>query len=186
MDSVRLAVDGEHGVPLRIQVLATDGGDPALEIGFTSVTFSEPEPSVYDFTPPADSTVEEFDFQDLMADKHGAESEHGDAPGGSEFPGADDVDVEMSDDGWASVLTVTGIEMEDVAGQLEELTGEAEGEMGDLTGILDALLDDMEPVEGPYGSGVGFTSRLFSALWLDDGRLLIGAVDLDVLEEAAA
>ncbi|NEE04262.1 LolA family protein [Phytoactinopolyspora halotolerans] len=181
VDSVRLAVDGEHGVPLRIQVLAADGGDPAVEIGFTSVTFTEPEASVYEFTPPAGATVEEFDVEQWWSDKHAPQ--HDEDP----FTAMDDIEVDVSEDGWASVITITGIEMADVTGQLEELTGgQGQGELGDLTGILDAFLNDMERVEGPYGSGVGFTSRLFSVLWLDDGRMLIGAVDLDVLEEAAA
>jgi hypothetical protein len=41
-------------------------------------------------------------------------------------------------------------------------------------------------VSGPYGSGRLLETELLSVLLLDDGRLLVGAVEPDVLTEVAA
>ena len=62
------------------------------------------------------------------------------------------------------------------------------------TGGSHRLLDQPMPdraaevlprVDGEWGSGRLLTSRLFSALLTDDGRLLVGAVEPGLLEQAA-
>jgi outer membrane lipoprotein-sorting protein len=168
--SVRVAVDGEHGVPLRVQIFSAEGGDPAVEVGFTSVSFDEPDRSVFEFTPPPGAVVEEFDVGWLAA----PESE----------PVDTDLDVELIEDQWMSVLVVSGFDLDMLTAHVDELANVTD-EFGDLSGLVDSFMSEMRPVSGPYGTGLGFESRLFSALWLDDGRLLIGAVGLDVLEEKA-
>jgi hypothetical protein len=55
----------------------------------------------------------------------------------------------------------------------------------DEAGVLDALLGGTTEVDGPYGSGRLLQTELVSVLLLDDGRLLAGAVEPDVLFEAA-
>ena len=57
--SVRLAVDAATSVPLRVQVWGVqDAQEPALEVGFTEVSFDRPEASVFDFAAPPDADVE--------------------------------------------------------------------------------------------------------------------------------
>lgn len=56
---VVVALDGETGVPLRVQVFSTQMTDPAFEVGFTSVDFARPDASVFAFTPPPGATVTE-------------------------------------------------------------------------------------------------------------------------------
>ncbi|MCE3554184.1 outer membrane lipoprotein carrier protein LolA [Pseudonocardia sp. RS11V-5] len=56
---VRIAVDSEKRIPLRLTVLATGSSDPALEVGFTDVTFGPQDPSLFTFTPPPGTTVKE-------------------------------------------------------------------------------------------------------------------------------
>ena len=56
--SVLLAVDAATSVPLRVQVFGASA-EPAVETGFTSVSFDRPPASVFAFTPPAAATVEE-------------------------------------------------------------------------------------------------------------------------------
>lgn len=61
---VVVALDSETGVPLRVQVFSTQMADPAFEVGFTSVDFSRPDASVFDFTPPPGATVTEHSAAD--------------------------------------------------------------------------------------------------------------------------
>ncbi|TWF76404.1 hypothetical protein FHX44_112294 [Pseudonocardia hierapolitana] len=56
---VRVAVDAEHRMPLRLTVLATGSADPALQIGFTDIGFGPQDPELFRFTPPPGATVED-------------------------------------------------------------------------------------------------------------------------------
>ncbi len=167
VDEIALAVDGETSRVLRIEVIADGMTEPAFELGFTSVSFDEPSDEVYRFNPPPGADVTEHNtlelarsFMDLRAGK-----EHH-AGGGPTVIG----------EGWTSVVV-----LEDV--DLPRGDGEPADEEGEAT--LEALLESAEPVSGPYGSGRLFTTSLLSALWLDDGTLLVGAVTPEVLEAAA-
>jgi outer membrane lipoprotein-sorting protein len=57
---VRVAVDAEHRIPLRLTVLATGSPDPVLQLGFTDITFGPQDPELFTFTPPPGATVEDF------------------------------------------------------------------------------------------------------------------------------
>ena len=57
---------------------------------------------------------------------------------------------------------------------------------GDQDGVVDAILAGTSEVSGSYGSGRLLETELVSVLLLDDGRLLVGAVEPDVLFDAAA
>ncbi len=55
---VVLAVDAETSMPLRLQVWSTTNADaPALEVGYTDVSFGAPDPAVLDFSVPVGATV---------------------------------------------------------------------------------------------------------------------------------
>ncbi|SHK92682.1 hypothetical protein SAMN05443637_114155 [Pseudonocardia thermophila] len=54
---IRIAVDAEKRMPLRLVVLANGSPDPALRIGFTDVAFGPQDPALFTFTPPPGSTV---------------------------------------------------------------------------------------------------------------------------------
>jgi outer membrane lipoprotein-sorting protein len=56
---VRVAVDAEHRMPLRLTVLATGSSDPALQIGFTDIAFGPQDPELFRFTPPPGAKVED-------------------------------------------------------------------------------------------------------------------------------
>lgn len=160
--SVRVAIDAEQGVPTRLQVFAAgDPGRPALEIGFSEVTFTEPDADILTFTPPADATVREGFGQDPSGASDGAAgSGMGDAP------------VTVVGEGWTTVVVTRA------PAQLRE--------GGDNQGSLAQLLALMPQVSGSWGSGRLLTTRLFSVLLTDDGRLFAGAVDGDRLQEVAA
>ncbi len=54
---IRIAVDGNRDVPLRVQVFAKGAKSPAAQIGFTSVSFVKPAAANFAFTPPAGATI---------------------------------------------------------------------------------------------------------------------------------
>lgn len=56
---VRVSVDADTFVPLGARVIASDGSD-AFTLAATSVDFSRPDPSVFDFTPPPGAKVTEL------------------------------------------------------------------------------------------------------------------------------
>lgn len=172
--SIRLAVDGEHGVPLRVQVFDAEAGaddDAAIEIGFTSVTFDDPDDSVFAFAPPSGATVEEVDPDAVEHKEHGPEDVARFAP-------------TVVGDGWSSVLVLRGVDPATMADDAMR-EGADDEVVAEGSAAVDAFLASLPQVEGPYGSGVLFESDLVSALLLDDGRLLIGAVTPEALEDAA-
>ena len=54
-----LSWDAVHGVPLRAAVYSTESAAPVLELAATSISYGPVEPSVFEFTPPANAKVEE-------------------------------------------------------------------------------------------------------------------------------
>lgn len=172
--SIRLAVDGENSMPLRVQIFARDHSEPSFEVGFTSVSFDEPDESTYDFAPPPGTTVEEIQPGEL----EDALPNHGDKPGlgrDGQREGAPS-DVTTVGSGWTTVVVARDVDIDELTAGLE----------GDAATIAESFLADLQDVSGDYGTGRAMTSDLFTVLLLDDGRVLAGAVPLEVLEEAAA
>ncbi len=62
--SVRVSVDAQTRLPLRVEVLAADGDAP-ISAGFTSVSFSPIDPSMFTFDPPPGADVR--DLRDIAA-----------------------------------------------------------------------------------------------------------------------
>ncbi len=54
-----LSWDANNGVPLRAAVYSTESATPVLELAATSISYGPVEPSVFEFTPPANAKVEE-------------------------------------------------------------------------------------------------------------------------------
>ena len=55
ISSVHVLIDGEHSVPLAVQIYPRGGADPAIDVAFTSINFGKPEARNFTFTPPAGS-----------------------------------------------------------------------------------------------------------------------------------
>jgi outer membrane lipoprotein-sorting protein len=51
--------DAVHGVPLRAAIYSTESAASVLELAATSISYGPVEPSVFEFTPPANAKVEE-------------------------------------------------------------------------------------------------------------------------------
>ncbi|MGC5016386.1 LolA family protein [Streptosporangium sp. DT93] len=182
---VKLALDGETLVPLRVQVYARSAAEPAFEVGFTSVTFTPPAAENFTFTPPAGAKVDETSFGELTersrAGHEGFESR-------KEF----DDKVRVVGGGWTTVAVLRAPEdLKDLAApehrqgtEQGRATGQGAAER-DATTIADALRRSATPISGPWGSGQVVRTKLVSALLTDDGRLLVGAVTPEKLSEAA-
>jgi len=54
---VRIAIDAGNSLPLRVQILARGASSPALEVGYTSLSFARPAASNFPFTPPPGAKV---------------------------------------------------------------------------------------------------------------------------------
>lgn len=196
---VVIAVDGETSAPLRAQVWSTqDPGAPALEIGFTDVSFTAPDASVFTFTPPAGASVTE---------KVVPLPEPPTAPHTEGEPDATPEGVTVTGEGWDTVIEMSDV---DVAGLLAgDPAAVASLSDPDVTfGSSDAAQDLVAEFTSPDGSGGPgmpeldvatlyeqltsevaegrlLSSALLSVLVTDDGRVLVGAVPAETLRALA-
>ncbi|MDQ4119221.1 MAG: outer membrane lipoprotein carrier protein LolA, partial [Actinomycetota bacterium] len=170
---VRVAVDGEKRIPLQLTVLTNGSPDPALRAGFDDVTFGPQDPSLFTFTPPPGTTVEEAPDRGGPApdQRRGPDGPDGVRPG---EPGAPNV----VGDGWDTVIVAQRpSDQQNRQGQPDR-----KGPDGPDGGVdLNAL---GTPVSGPWGSGRQITTAVGSAIIADDGRVAAGAVPPQVLVEA--
>ena len=158
---VRIAVDAQTSVPLRVQVFGRASGDgPAFSVGFTKVSFEVPGDDQFRFSPPPGAKVTEGVLPE--AEKGAAEYE-------PRVPDRAASAVRTVGEGWTTVVVVRGVR--------------APGADG---GALAAFVDRLPEVSGSWGRGRLMTSALVSALLTDDGRLLVGAVPPELLYAAAA
>ncbi|MEV4091828.1 LolA family protein [Streptosporangium saharense] len=169
---VRLALDGETFVPLRVQVYAKSAAEPAFEVGFTSVTFTPPAAENFTFTPPAGAKVTERTADELGEQDRARKEQQQELKGNLKVVGQ----------GWTSVA-VLPFSVKDLGANASQ---NANGEGQDAGALATALLGSAKQVSGPWGSGRVIQTKLLSALLTDDGRLLVGAVTPERLQEAAA
>ena len=130
VDTVRIAVDGETDVPLRVQVFGVGQVEPAVEIGFTSVRFAVPDASVFAFSPPPGSTVTErtIEPRDKRPDV--------DRPVPSALPS-------VLGEGWTSVVALEGVELpEEAAGIVGQVAKPVEGGRVVTSALVTVLLLD--------------------------------------------
>jgi len=181
---VRLAVDGEQRVPLRVQVFAKGSASPAFEVGFRQVDFTRPGDEHFRFTPPPGTRVEEAapgqrpDLRQLPGT--GAHERLG-TPERRYYPyvpsepqTAEAAPVRVVGSGWTSVLVA-------------RLPGLGEGiALREDGHPLRAYLATLPRVSGDWGSGRLLRSRLLTVLVTDDGRVLAGAVTPQRLYAVAA
>ncbi|MFD9306978.1 outer membrane lipoprotein carrier protein LolA [Streptomyces sp. NPDC060048] len=179
--SVKIAVDAKNGVPLRVQLLSTDGGKPIVDAGFTKVDFAKPAADTFAFTPPKDAKVNEGGRDHGKGDKNGGLGALESIPGlGGLTGGADKGDMKVLGEGWTSIARIeTGS-----ATALKDLEGATKGEKApkEAGQFLDALGDK---VSGKFGEGRIFKTRVVNALITDDGKVYVGAVTKDALVKAA-
>ena len=165
---VRLAIDAEKHIPLRVDVYAKNATSPAVRVAFQQISFAVPDAQQFAFNPPPGTKVTESSPQQVekeLAKEHKAAEAKRKAAEASKPAGDEPKTIGT---GWTTIVTAK--------------MPKAEGtEAQQLTGVIEAL----PKVSGTWGSGRLLTSSLFSALVTDDGRVFAGAVAPEKLFEAA-
>ncbi|GGP60494.1 LolA family protein [Saccharothrix coeruleofusca] len=176
---VRVAVDAELRMPLRVALLTNGTAAPAAQIGFSELNVGPQDAGLFSFTPPAGAEVkEETAAEPTEQDKAKAEEALG------------QISQQVVGTGWDTVLVakatpelLTQFEQSGQRPQTDRGPRRAEGDVpqGDIQEMIKQL---GKPVSGDWGSGTLITSRVGGALIADDGRVALGAVPEQVLVEA--
>lgn len=162
---VRLAIDAERHIPLRVDVYAKNATSPAIRVAFQQISFDKPDAQQFVFNPPPGAKVTESDVNKLEKDAAKRAKAHKKV----EAELAKGPEPKVIDAGWASIVTA----------QLPKAKGE-EGKQAE--GVLNML----PKASGTWGKGRIFAGPLFSVLVTDDGRVFAGAVSPETLYAAAA
>jgi outer membrane lipoprotein-sorting protein len=94
--SVSVAVDGQTGLPLAVEVRAKGQEDPAFRTAFSSLALETPDPALFKFTPPPGATVEEV----VLEGHEGRHGEHGD------HDGKQHAKPSVTGSGWEAVVEI--------------------------------------------------------------------------------
>ena len=206
---VEIAVDAQNGAPLRVALYSVKAPTtPVFQLGFTSVSFSAPADSRFEFTAPKGATVSPLS---------GGMTPMGEQPTAGSSPS----DPKSLGQGWLSVLEVHGVgELDglnqptyesyvlvkgqkgsslqnvivrhghgDGAGNVSEVSEGGPNATGlfdgNIQSYLQALGNAGTSVSGAFGSGKLYSTNFVTILITDDGRLFIGAVTPALLEADA-
>jgi outer membrane lipoprotein-sorting protein len=170
---IRVAVDSETRLPLRVQVLANGQSEPALKVEFSELTVGPQNADLFKFTPPQGATVTERKEGD------NAKSEADIRKGMGDFLG--NLNLQTIGDGWDTVLAAK------LPGDLNGLLGQVQGQGNGRGKGFDAnalLKSFAKEVSGSWGTGYVFSTKVGTALVTTDGRVAVGAVPEQVLTEA--
>jgi outer membrane lipoprotein-sorting protein len=170
---ISIAVDGETGMPLSVEVTARGAGEPAFRTGFTSLSLDAPDAALFNFVPPPGSTVEEMQLQHPTHQAAGPQS-----PG---YPGAHTDPEQLAagiKDKAGSYLSGTGWET------VVELPAETGAGAKLSTALAQNPLLGQAAVVVPGGRLL--SSALFNVLLTDDGRVYAGMVPADRLQAASS
>ena len=160
---VRLAIDAEHHIPLRVDVYAKNATSPAVRVAFQQISFTTPADSQFKFNPPPGVKVTDS-TPDQVAKEHESAAKAAEAkrPAGTSGP-------KVIGKGWTSVVTA-------------KMPTTQDAKSSQVTGVLNML----PKASGSWGTGHVFAGSLFSVLIVDDGRVFAGAVAPETLYQAAA
>lgn len=176
--SVRVAVDGKTGVPLRMQVFAKGSKTPAFQVGYTSINYTAPSASNFNFTPPQGAKV-------TTPGENGAKGAG--TPTSGPMAGAG-----TYGHGWLSVAEVPSSALISAAGNgsgasaAPSSSSSASGNSplsGSSQQIVNAFLGSGTKVSGAWGTGQLVHTSLLNVL-ITGGKMYIGAVSPGVLESA--
>ena len=155
--SASMAVDAQTGAVLRVQVTAKGATSPALDVAYTSFDPTPPPADVFALETPPGATVEQRDLSGYDSDVEKPQPM---------------VEPTVVGEGWTSVLV---------------LPAEAAISDGAETPDSDGLGADVLPADilTPVDGGSVLSTALVSVMLADDGRVLVGAVEPQLLVAAA-
>ena len=154
--SAAVSVDSETGMPLRVDIFSTTQVEAAMTVGFESISFGSVDQGLFSFTPPAGTSVETFDADELMATLDGYEKPEGyvidyEVPAEPKVLGSD----------WDSVVHLAALPT-DIPQDLM---------------ATELFADMLTEVPG----GKVFSTPLVNVLLTDSGEVYMGAVTIDYL-----
>ncbi|WP_203827011.1 LolA family protein [Actinoplanes palleronii] len=173
---VRLAIDAEQHIPLRVEVYAKNTVKPAVRVAFDTISFQVPDAEQFTFNPPPGAKIDEAGTKALDqadATKKGVPHPSSTAPSGAKN------DPKVIGKGWTTIVSATL-----PTDALSELTTAGKG-TGKEADTAKALLGVLPEVSGSWGKGRLLTGSLFSVLITDDGRVLAGLVTPEALYKVA-
>jgi outer membrane lipoprotein-sorting protein len=177
--SVRIAVAAANSVPLRVQVFARGATSPAIQVGFTDVSFNVPDSSVFQFIPPAGSTVKQEPLPIRNEVKGGPKTITKPATpstSGAPINAVGHGGVTVLGKGWTAVVEQTSD-----AGSGQPTGGPEVRKFGGPS-----TSDLLNEIATPVAGGRLVTSVLVSIFIADDGRIFAGPVSGAALQQVAA
>ena len=160
VDSIVVSVDSETGMPLALSVYSTEQAEPAMEVGYESISFADQDESLFSFTPPAGTQI--VDLNELEAQREKVDLEM--------WMDMDEMESlekkpepVMIGEGWDTVVHMPAGEK-----TLEEMGGQ----------LLQSL---MTPVAG----GMLLSTPLMNVFLTDSGDVYAGAVSVQHLFDTA-
>ncbi len=160
VDSIVVSVDSETGMPLALSVYSTEQAEPAMEVGYESISFGDQDESMFSFTPPAGTQI--VDLEELEAQK-------------------EKVDLEM----WMDMEEMESLEEKPEPVMIGEgwdtivLMPAGDKALAEMGGELIQSL--MTPVAG----GMLFSTPLMNVFMTDSGDVYAGAVSVQHLLDTA-
>ncbi len=160
VDSIVVSVDSETGMPLALSVYSTEQAEPAMEVGYESISFGDQDESMFSFNPPAGTQI--VDLKELEAQK-------------------EKVDLEM----WMDMEEMESLEEKPEPVMIGEgwdtivLMPAGDKALAEMGGELIQSL--MTPVAG----GMLFSTPLMNVFMTDSGDVYAGAVSVQHLLDTA-
>jgi outer membrane lipoprotein-sorting protein len=174
---VTIAIDATRNVPLRVQVFARGAASPAIQVGYTSISFVKPAAANFSFTTPPGAKVKVVS-PPAGSSRHMAK---GTKPGR---------EPQVIGKDWLSVAVLPASDLAGVMGAPAGPGGVGSQSVtsgsGDSGAIAAALMHAATPVHGAWGSGRLLHTSLVNVLMTGNGHVLVGAVTPAVLYAAAA
>jgi outer membrane lipoprotein-sorting protein len=178
---VTIAVDATRNVPLRVQVFARGAASPAIQVGYTSISFVKPAAANFSFTTPAGAKVK-------VVNPTAVEGPRASAKGTKASS-----EPQMIGKDWLSVAVLPASDLAGVMGGGSASSSAASvgsqsvsSGSGESGAVAAALMKSATPVHGAWGSGRLLQTSLVSVLITNSGHVLVGAVTPAVLYAAAA
>jgi outer membrane lipoprotein-sorting protein len=173
--SIRVAIDGKTGVPLRLQVFAKGSGSPAVQIGYTQISYVAPAAANLTFTPPPGATMK---VVTPGGRRDGATAGKTPQSAGTAEYGS----------GWLSVAELPASDLSPSGTGQGASQAQPSASGGDVFGgatqeAVNALLGSAKDVSGSWGSGRLLHTSLVNVLFVGD-EAYVGAVAPSVLYSA--
>lgn len=177
IESVVISVDSETGMALDVKVYSVEQETPAFQVGFESISFATPDASLFSFTAPAGTTIQnlelptelEAELKALKKDyeaKAFSEADFAAKKAELEAKYADQPKPEMIGEGWESVIYLPAMPKEVPMQMLEN----------------ELFADLLTQVP----SGKVFSTPLANVLITDSGKVYAGAVTIEFLQQVAS